>query len=251
MAQFSHVYTILSGAFRSGTPWAGEYAQIGMRLAVWPGITTPDVDGLLPLREATSQYELVDTTNLSGSIGFTGEGEYWTEDMQLALAESWRAWANAVRSENVSTFDYTGVKITPIGPDGKAATNPTVLSFKTKIAGTDSTGEPPQASIAISFRAVVPGRRGRGRFYFPALGGTGTLDASGRPAAGVITTLGNATRAMVTNIESLGDPGVNTRLVVTSAGNPRYVLPNEIRIGNHIDTQRRRRAQVPETYTTF
>ena len=65
------------------------------------------------------------------------------------------------------------------------------------------------------------------------------------------TALGNATRALLTSIGGIGGGDVNTKVVVTSAGNDRYVLPSEVRIGNQVDTVRRRRNGVRETYTTY
>jgi hypothetical protein len=37
-------------------------------------------------------------------------------------------------------------------------------------------------------------------------------------------------------------------VIVTSAGNATAVRPSQVRVGNHIDVQRRRQAQVKETY---
>jgi hypothetical protein len=59
---------------------------------------------------------------------------------------------------------------------------------------------------------------------------------------GYITTL-------VTNLEnSPGTEVMTPLLMVTSAGAATAVRPQEARIGNHYDVQRRRQAQIKETY---
>ena len=40
------------------------------------------------------------------------------------------------------------------------------------------------------------------------------------------------------------------RLVVTSAASANYVMPAEVRVGNIVDTQRRRRNAIRETFTS-
>ena len=250
MSQYSHVYAVMSGAYKSGTPWFGEIAQVGLRIGVWPDPVTVDLDAALPLRDATSKYTPYDDAAFTGAVGFSGQDIYWTAEDQKDVANAMRAWADAIKAQMAASFEWRSVKLTPISPDGKAATNPSNFVFKTKVSGTGSNALPPQCAIACSLRSVVPGRRGRGRLYVPAVS-TGVLTVDALIGSSAQTALGNATRALLTSIGGIGGGDVNTKVVVTSAGNDRYVLPSEVRIGNQVDTVRRRRNGVRETYTTY
>lgn len=250
MPQYSHVYAVMSGAYKSGTPWFGEIAQVGLRIAVWPTTATVDLDGVLPLRDATSKYTPYDDPAFTGVVGFSGQDIYWTDEDQKDVANAMRAWADAIKGQMVSSFEWRSVKLTPISPDGKAATNPSNFVFKNKVSGTGSNALPPQCAIACSLRSVVPGRRGRGRLYVPAVN-TGVMTPDAFIGGTAQTALGNATRTLGDSIATIGGLDVNTKIVVTSAGNDRYVLPTEVRIGNQVDTVRRRRNGVRETYTTY
>ena len=251
MSQYSHVYAVMQGAFKSGTSWFGEMAQVGLRIAVWPTTATVDTDAPLPIRDCTSKYGTYDDAAFTGAVGFNGAEIYWTTEDQKDVANAMRSWADAIKGLQSQDFEWKSVKLTPISPDGKAAANPSNFVFKTKVAGTNAGLLPPQLAVAASLRSVVPGRRGRGRMYVPALGGSAVFASNGMVGSTATTTLGNATRALLTSIGGIGGGDVNTKVVVTSAGNDRYVLPSEVRIGNQADTQRRRRNGVRETYATF
>lgn len=250
MPQFTHAYAVLLGEHRPGTGWEGETAQVGFRLAVWPGATEPDVDAALPVRDYTSGFEAYSDDNFQGSIGWHGEGEYWSTPDQIAVATAARAWADALKGKMFNGFQWTALKLSPISPGGKVSGNPTHLAFKTRVTGIGTTALPPQMSVACSFRAIVPGRRGRGRVFFP-MPEAPVLTADGKLAPDAITAFGTKTVDLVEAFNAIGSPGVTTRLVVTSADATTYVLPSHVRIGNHLDTQRRRRAQVRETYSQF
>lgn len=250
MPQYSHVYAIMQGAFKSATPWFGEIAQVGIRIGVWPTTATVDVDALLPIRDCTSKYEAYDDPAFTGAIGFNGQDIYWTSEDQKDVANAMRAWGDAIKAQMSQDFEWKSVKLTPISPEGKAAANPSNFAFKTKVAGTALSMLPPQVAVAASLRSVVPGRRGRGRLYVPAVGST-VLAAGALLGSAANAAIGNATRALLTSVGGIGGGDVNTKIVVTSAGNPRYVLPSEVRVGNQLDTIRRRRNGVRETYSTY
>lgn len=109
---------------------------------------------------------------------------------------------------------------------------------------------PPQNAVAISFRSNVPGRRGRGRMYVPAInsGSTATTGTLGSTAKNIF---GGAGATLLQDVSQAGGMGVQYRMVITSAGNERYVLATQTRVGDQIDTQRRRRNGVRETYTSY
>lgn len=248
MARFTHVNVVLSGGWVSGSYWDEEIAQTGFRVACWPQTTSPDTDALLPVRDCETTYEVIDDSTFSGIQGFDAEAEYWDQPDQLEIAQAGVAWINAVKGYQSSKFAWTSIKLSPIGTDGNLAASSTLLTLKSPILGSNnSTQAPPQLSIATSFRTGVPGRRGRGRMYLPALHNSLTT-VDGTVGSTTRTGLANAGRALLNGIESVA-LGVEYRLVVTSAKNPRYVLPQQVRVGDQFDVQRRRRNAVREAYT--
>lgn len=248
MARFTHVNVVLSGGWVSGSYWDEEIAQTGFRVACWPQTTSPDTDALLPVRDCDTTYEVVDDSQFSGIQGFDAEAEYWDQNDQLDVASAAVDWINAIKGLQSSKFAWTAIKLSPIGQDGNLAASSTLLTLKTPILGSNnSTMAPPQLSVATSFRTGVPGRRGRGRMYLPALH-NGLTTADGTVGSSTRTTLANAGRALLNAVQSIA-LGVEYRIVVTSAKNPRYVLPQQVRVGDQFDVQRRRRNAVRETYT--
>lgn len=250
MATYSHVAVTLLGSFVANNYWDSEIAQTGVRIAAWPSTTSPDLDAPLPLRECDIVYDEVNTSEYLGVVGFHGDQEYWSTSDQLEIADNMVNWADDIKASLYNGFEWTGIKLSPILPTGGLAASSTLLSLKVPIKGTATTVLPPQVSVACSFRSNVPGRRGRGRMYAPAIAdnvaaATGTIGSTAR------NVFGNATRGLLDGVDSSGGLGVRYAIVVTSQGNPRYVLPTQVRIGDQFDTQRRRRNQVRETYSTY
>lgn len=126
--------------------------------------------------------------------------------------------------------------------------------FTTPPTGTDAPTKPPQTSVVISLRTTVPGSRGRGRLYWPALSGamtTGTVRLTNpAPAAvasaasvyldGIETDLKNSLHPVPSLIDlhlCVVSPTTNTRTDIT-----------RIQVGDVLDTQRRRRDKLAEAY---
>jgi hypothetical protein len=86
--------------------------------------------------------------------------------------------------------------------------------------------------------------------FLPAVG-TGSLTGEGQVGGTAQTTYRNAGKALDTAIKALGGgTDWEYRLVVTSAASANYVMPAEVRVGNIVDTQRRRRNAIRETFTS-
>ena len=196
------------------------------------------------------------SANFSVFQGFQGTGgglgtAAWTYPDQLALAAAILDFMNAIKSRVSTKFAWNRIKLSPIAPDGKNAAGPTVFSLKTPLVGTDAGQSlPPQNSVALSFVRRIPGRRGRGRMFLPAVG-TGSLTPEGQVGGTANTAYRNAGKALDTAIKAMGGgTDWEYRLVVTSAASANYVMPAEVRVGNIVDTQRRRRNAIRETFTS-
>lgn len=123
------------------------------------------------------------------------------------------------------------------------------------IVGTTGATKPPQTAFVASLRSGSALSSGRGRMYWPALGSpidSTTLRLSstlaGNYAADIssyLTSIANQARASLTPV-SLVNFGVSiyspTRRILTPVTN--------IRVGDVLDVQRRRRDAMPEAYST-
>lgn len=130
---------------------------------------------------------------------------------------------------------------------GYAATGPAVAVAGADCAfsGNGAIESPFQIAAVASLLTDRPGASYRGRMYWPAMGATVTTsgtfsEAPSLPAefAEMLVALGN-TDGFVTAILGVYSPTVNVVTPVTS-----------IRVGNVLDTQRRRRESVPESFTS-
>lgn len=256
MADYTHVYAVLEGAWVSSSVWDGEIGQTGLRVGAWPSPTSPDPLAALPIRTCELVTETHDEADVSVFQGFQGSGggmgtAAWTYPDQFALATAIYDFMNAIKSRVSTKFAWNRIKLSPIAPDGKNAAGPTVFSLKTPLVGTDAGQSlPPQNSVALSFVRRIPGRRGRGRMFLPAVG-TGSLTPEGQVGGTAQTAYRNAGKGLDTAIKAMGGgTDWEYRLVVTSAASANYVMPAEVRVGNIVDTQRRRRNAIRETFTS-
>lgn len=126
-----------------------------------------------------------------------------------------------------------------------------IAGRSTPLVGTGSVLQPSQAAIVFSLRTNTPGGSGRGRVYWPAMGVQ--LNTSGRMGTSGTTTWVGAFKTYMAGIDSalstaftlIGfDLAVRSR---TTLSTPHVV---RIQAGDLVDTQRRRRDSLPETYVT-
>lgn len=122
----------------------------------------------------------------------------------------------------------------------------------TPTAGTGTLVQTPQTAVVVSIRTDTPGGSGRGRLYWPACGAslstTGRFSAPGNSATVAdFKTYFNAIRGILaTNFPTIGfDLAVRSKTTHTT---PHAV---RIQVGNVLDTQRRRRDNLLESYSTL
>lgn len=259
MAALQHIYLTAHGEWTTAN-WLGEKGQIGLRLAIVEDAAAPAKGSIfsLPLSGdvATDSGTYAGTNGTltrtwTARRGPVGSTENCDDVFQADLADDFWTFLDSLKANVKNTWTWTHVKIAPILADGKYGAPAATYQFTTPLAGTGSAGTnfPPEVAVAVSLRAPVLGRRGRGRVYLPGLNTTvsatdGTVSTTFRSAAAT---------AMATLIANLEDaPGIEDYgplVVVTSAGSQTAVRPSEVRVGSHFDAQRRRQHQVPEDYT--
>lgn len=158
--------------------------------------------------------------------------------------------ANAdMRSMVPSSVTFTGVRVEARTKAGVLETQAESLKG-TPDAGVATVIHPYQTAWVSSLRTTHPGASGRGRLYWPAHGvalGASTfrvpkavVDATN---AGVISYLAAVEGAIQVTFPTV-------ELAVWSRTEQALHIVNEIRMGDILDTQRRRRDQIVETYSS-
>lgn len=255
-----HIYVSAHGSYTSG-PWLGETAQVGVRLAIVPTLGAPDMGAIFDIPQANDRQPMAlvgsDATwnwlcTWAATWGTTPNDTNFGLSYQLDLANDFLIWWNACKGFVTNAFKLQRVKVALIDREGTYCYGASEFSLKTPVAGSSSNATAPEIACAISFRADVLGRRGRGRMFFPALANT-AIDPTGIASPTMTTLFANSTKSLVDNLQSLpGLPGDHfPMLMVTSAGKEDAYRPAEIRVGNHLDVQRRRQHQTVETYTSL
>lgn len=113
---------------------------------------------------------------------------------------------------------------------------------------------PPQIAVVLSLRSTTPGSRGRGRLYWPALGGqvdSTTLRMSVPTPAAAASAAAQYLDAMATALKNALAPApslIDYDLCVVSPTTGTKTRITRIEVGNVYDVQRRRRDRLAEVY---
>lgn len=258
MTAMQHLYVTAHGFYHQG-PYLGEYAQIGFRFAFVPVASSPVAGETFEIPEngdAVPEFGTYAGTNgtlsktWTARVGPPGSLENWGEAEQAATGDAVHTLLTALKAYQNNNFRWTDVKQAPIDSLGKTIGTASTYEFTTVIQGSGTSSLPAQAAIAISSRANIVGRSGRGRFYLPALSDSSLASdgsISGTPSNAMLT----ATKDYIDDMQGVigGLSLMRALYMVTSSGKATGVRPVEIRIGSLMDTIRSRRAQVEETYT--
>lgn len=259
MTALQHIYVTAHGSFNSGS-WVGEAAQFGLRLAIGETGAMPDkgttFDMELQGDVATDQGTTAGTNGTltrtwTARRGPTGSTENCDAGFQIDVAEDVRTFLNTIKAYQGSQFRWTHIKLAPVSAAGATIGTSSVYTLTSPLAGGGSQMLPPQAAFALTMRANILGRTGRGRIYVPALSNQAFLSSDGVISSTPQTALRAAFVTLINDLQNLpGTPDYVPLVVITSPGKASAVRPSEVRTGQRIDTIRSRREQVPETYTT-
>ena len=260
MVALQHVYVTAHGQWNTA-PWTDERAQIGIRLACVSDDNVPAKGVPFTIFGGNGDIE-TDTGTTAGAHGILSRA--WTArmggvgslfnmdaDRQVDIAEDVWTFLNAVIGHQSNKFQWTHVKIAPLTASGAYGfTGAATYDFTTPLVGNNtSVPLPPEVALAVSMRAPISGRSGRGRMYLPGLG-VPQVAANGTVLEVTRTALAASAKTFLNNLDDA--PGVDewgVIAMVTSAGKPTGVRPAQIRIGDHFDAQRRRQHQAVETYS--
>jgi hypothetical protein len=188
---------------------------------------------------------------------FDPTGEVGSTVNQAALDAACQAIAALSPGTNALNALSTAVAITGARLEVRDSTNDHLIAISTytkpsSTAGTSTQKLPPQSAIVVSLRTDTPGPRGRGRIYWPAVGVAmgSTLRISTPTPTALLTDFRTYFLAMASAL-STAFPTIGYNLSVRSkvAGATPHVT--RLQIGDVIDTQRRRRDAMPESYSTL
>lgn len=140
----------------------------------------------------------------------------------------------------------------------KRAEDETVLNvaeqlLTTPLAGTGTATKTPQDAVVLSLRTSTPGAKGRGRMYWPAIANTLstsfqlTTPAPATVAAGAKTWL-QAINSAMDGVYIAASSALRVALSVRSVTDHVCRDVTSIQVGSVLDTQRRRRDALPESY---
>jgi hypothetical protein len=258
MVALNHVYMTAHGSYPSGS-WLGESAQIGIRAAFAPTASAPlkgDIWTPTPGGDITNDFGSLAGTNgtlaktWKARVGPVGSTENMDAAAQVDWAEDMRKFLNAIKSYQSPDFRWTHIKVAAVTADGKTPVVASIYTLTAPIAGGGTGALPPQVAMALSTRANLVGRRGRGRVYVPALSAS-NLASDGTIMSGNANAMRAAFKTLIDDVQA--QPGLTQHLPIVfvgSADSATVVRPIEVRTGNRMDTIQSRRRQVPESYTT-
>lgn len=203
-------------------------------------------------------YRVAISGTLAGGTEDWSTGFWYTDPDQIAPPEpgSLQAWAAAIVAglsvsvnSGVKNALSTSGKITRIDtywyPDVTAPAAGAATA-SADYAGSSTPNLPLQCAVVCSLRTPINTRRGRGRVYWPAVGLTVT--AAGKLNLANAPSLQTNFRTMFTEIANAWPETGELDLAVVSKVGDTVTPVTQLRVGDVIDTQRRRRDALVEVY---
>jgi hypothetical protein len=122
-------------------------------------------------------------------------------------------------------------------------------TLATPASGSVGATMPPQISMVATLQSNVPGRRARGRLYWPAQGAT-IVSSTLRVSPAQATNVAGVTANLLEDAAGAWPGPENIRpAVISSIGGTATPIVS-VRVGDVLDTQRRRRDQFLENFVT-
>lgn len=183
----------------------------------------------------------------------TGEFPGWNQaaaDAATAAIDALTVPANLLAALS-SSFTVTGCRL-----EVRDDTTDDLIGTSTHVKGTPQAGSgtprmPAQASIVCSVRTDSPGASGRGRIYWPAAGITvaSTMRVSTPTPAALVADFKTYLTAVQGALAS-AFPTIGFSLAVRSQTKKTTPHATRIQVGDVVDTQRRRRDRLAESYSS-
>lgn len=261
-----HLLLVIGGGYKAAD--AGDQPEIwqtGLRLTVSHDLL-PVVGTLEAMYNVVEDEQTVSTADYTVTSNWRLEGGIADFDPVSYLVDQGLAYAAAwFNCEAISAYaqgffmklSFVGTDGRQIPPPGFSQGVPTLLTWEdaSRPNGNGSSNTLPlQCSVVASHRTAQTGKRGRGRQFLPALD-QNSIDAAGRLTSDAQTAIANAQHDALVAASYI-DPD-NTAVipaVISNTGTAtapnlnKYATINAVRVGNVVDTQRRRRNKLVESY---
>lgn len=255
-----HIYLVAKGSY-SDTLLATEQWQIGIRFRV--AATDANAFGNLPTDTSYADESISrDETNwtIEGNysanlgLGSVFNADDWLNDQVAPAFTTWlpatNFFPNKTQIDSLVAYGMEDGSVAEVGA-GPAKVE---LKFKAghkPIGASSTTALPPQCSVVASWMTAVAGRHGKGRIYLPAPTTAVVAGGGGLMSSTVQTGIATSTATLVGDLNYENIVGaVYAKAIVAGAPWVRYNLISAVRVGQVIDTQRRRRNQLVETYVS-
>jgi hypothetical protein len=259
MVALQHVYLTAHGSFNTG-PYLGEAAQFGLRLSFAPKASEPSLGETFAMQSNGDVSPLFGTQSgthgalaktWEARVGAVGSPFTWGPTEQIAAGEAVWTFLNAMKAYNHGNYSWKTVKQAAIDATGHTQGTQSIYTFTSPLVGSGSNALPAQVAMAITMRANIMGRTGRGRIYYPAL--STALTSDGSTGTTFATACRTNLKTLIDSLQAIDSGNIVYMPIVsiTSAGKSTAVRPVEVRTGQLLDTVKSRRAQVDEVYTTL
>jgi hypothetical protein len=181
----------------------------------------------------------------------------WTPDNLNVIATAadgfLRTMWTSIGALNNPDTKFTETVVYWFDPAGTVAHGQGVSAARAALAGTSGAFLPTQTSLVLSLRTGTPGRRGRGRMYWPCAGAS--LDTGHQLANANVSGAAAAAATMFTALNTYGTPGpgpanlLNLQCVVYSDAGSLLSPITSVKVDSEPDVQRRRADRVPVLFT--
>lgn len=184
----------------------------------------------------------------------TGDAPPTTNQGAADIGAAWATFFSLTANRISTNYKFTQCKVVMLGVDGKTLPDTAVYwSPPSEVTGGSGTNVlPPQNSLAVTLTNSLPrGLATKGRMYLPGI--AVGVNTSGKVDTLTVGTISDNLKIFFDSITNDADtPG---RPVLMSIGNSLQLRPGAVRnvttikVGDVIDTQRRRRNGLDEQYT--
>lgn len=262
-----HLQATLGGGYKTADAEdQPEVWQCGLRF--WIGHSAPDpVGNLVATYNVVEDEQTVTETDYTVTSNWRLEGGVNDFDPVSWLVDQGRNYAAAFcNNEVMSAYAQVWwIKLAVIGTDGRqipppgfGTGTPALLTYSDSARpnGNGSSNTLPlQCSVVASHVTAQTGKKGKGRQYLPAVD-QNNLTAGGRlNSAGVSSIVAAQVAALEAASIAIAGETFMIPSVISNTGSggaidlTKYATIQRVRVGDVIDTQRRRRNKLVEAYT--
>lgn len=184
------------------------------------------------------------------------EGTAPTAAEAQAIAEAFRTWWIVTANSVNSNYRLLGCKVARVNTEGKSDASLTqYYNFPTPVIGGGAVQAPvPQQSVVATLQTTkTRGAGSKGRMYLPGIGFS--IGADGKITTTQAATIANVMKTFFDTVNaSTSVPGRVALMSAERTGVPfraaEHNLVQSVRVGTVYDTQRRRRNQLVEQYSS-